>query len=134
MKVLPFVSAGEVYLRQDGEVELVPLQFFRSGKHTIFRIGNTTYWFDENGKFDGPEVHASALTQEQNQKLQAALLESADKVGKRPEEAYFGEGSPGHAAEVAGWPKEKDVPQARPEEVVYRVGETGVVPKKPPLH
>lgn len=103
-----FVSAGEcIKLPGSDVVHMVPMQLFRTkGGGTILRIGDTTFWFDENGVYDGPEfVFPKGVTDEQAEAI-AEMLDAAVKNRNRaPEKAYFDHGCDGRDAEVEGWPK-----------------------------
>jgi hypothetical protein len=100
------VSSGEPVLREDGTVEVVPLQVFRlHNGATVIRLGRTTIWFNEQGKLDGTEHLTVGLSAEQKQALVDALEASRGNRGRAPTEPYFQPGEKGHAAEVAGWPK-----------------------------
>jgi hypothetical protein len=89
--------------------EVLPLSVFRlRAGGTVIRIGRTTYWFNENGRYDGPEFQADGAMPEAEQKLLAeALAAGKHNRDRAPETAYFAEGTPGHASETAIWPKPK---------------------------
>lgn len=113
MKILPMVSAGEAFMREDGTVEMVPMQVFRlKDGRFVFRLGRTTFWFDEDGTYDGVEFAAGGLGISAGSEtawiIETALNDGKKNRGKPPGCPYFEEGSPGWKAEVAGWPKSKD--------------------------
>jgi hypothetical protein len=85
-----------------GKISMVPLHLFRSAKGSvIFRIGDMTLWFSEEGVFDGPEMKLSGfLVPAYNTVLE--LLDTAKaNVGLPPEDPYFEKGTPGFDSEVA---------------------------------
>jgi hypothetical protein len=107
----PFVSSGEVFL-VPGEATpiIVPMQLFQtSGGAVVLRIGDTTYWFDANGKYDGPEMNVRAVpTPEKIAEIAQLLDDCVPNKGQAPATSYFGPGCPGYDAEVAGWPRKLD--------------------------
>lgn len=112
--LVPFVSAGEPYLRADGKgVEVVPLSLFRlTDGGACLRVGNNAYFFDAAGRYDGPEAGVlpeHAGTPQHPSAVVAALLRALDEGranrGKAPVEAYFGDESSAREDEEAVWPK-----------------------------
>lgn len=102
-----FVSSGECFkLPGSDVVHVVPVQLFRTKSGTILRIGDTTFWFDENGVYDGPEfIFPEGITDEQALALAEKLDAAVKNRNRAPEKAYFNVDSDGHDAEVAEWPR-----------------------------
>jgi len=102
-----FVSAGEVFkLPGSNELHILPMQLMRmrSGM-TVLRIGDMTYWFDENGEYDGPEmVFPDGISDEKAEEVRVALERCRNRRDTRPASAYFHEGCDGYDAEVGAWP------------------------------
>ncbi|HEY5657329.1 MAG TPA: hypothetical protein VIY27_06030 [Myxococcota bacterium] len=128
----PFVSAGVPLLREDGSVEMPPMQLFVTASgSTILRIGNNTLWFDENGVFDGTEHR---LTKRSSQaKLEQAMAVADELRGMAPPEPYFQPGSDGWESEVAGWPEEGEEPERGPGGAFYQVGDDDDDDGTPPV-
>lgn len=119
----PFVSAGEVFMHEDGETfEVAPLSLFQlEDGQVVLRIGRNTYWFDPDGNYDGPECvtppvpGASSMSDEEiirrsNRRfkpLMDALTQCKQHRNQRPKMAYFETGTPGYRAETAIWPKQQ---------------------------
>ena len=101
MKVLPMMSRGVVFVREDETVELAPMQVWHTRSGTHVRIGRNVYFFNPDGSYDGSEhkVHA-----DKRRELEEALRQSGDNKGLAPEEPYHPDGSPGHREETAAWP------------------------------
>lgn len=102
-----FVSRNEVLkLPGSDTVHMVPVQLIRFEDGTsALRIGDTAYWFNASGEYDGPEMNFDHGLSEEAAKGVCAKLELCRGTrDTRPETSYFEEGSPGYAAEVAGWP------------------------------
>lgn len=102
----PFVTAGEVLVRPDGEgFDIVPLSLFRlADGRTCLRIGRNVLYFQGDGTYDGPEGRTKEMPIEESRTLAAAYGRCAGNRGRRPHEAHFAEGTPGHAAETGIWP------------------------------
>lgn len=110
LRIKPFVSAGEVFLHGDGKTfEILPLSVFPSGDSTIIRIGRSTYWFQQDGTYDGPEFCAVGMEERESLALSAALGTCKDNRGRAPDTAYFSEGSPGYRRETALWPTKPEL-------------------------
>lgn len=107
IKLQPFVSAGEVFLHDDGvSFEVVSLSLFQlDDGFTIFRIGRNTYVFNSDGSYDGPECMPDPDGVDLGV-IVRALETCSQNRNRRPEKAYFNEGSPGWKAETAIWPVE----------------------------
>ena len=103
IRLQPFVSAGEVIARNDGTFEIVPMQIFRSGDNVILRIGHSTFWFDKDGRYDGPEMNS--VLPEQLEEVSLMLKQCMTNKGKSPENSYFKEGTEGHHNEIKTWKK-----------------------------
>jgi hypothetical protein len=108
MNIQPCVSAGIVFMHEDGKFEMTPFQIFplKTGGSCI-RIGRNAIYFNEDGSFDGTECAPPRSAVETNEKLDAlgeGFQRSGENRGLAPATTYFGEGSPGYEAEVAGWP------------------------------
>lgn len=102
----PFVSAGELFVDTKGNPSLVPLSLFQTESGSIIlRVGENTYWFDEDGVYDGPEARFPSPPDAKH--VAALLEESTRNRGRAPAEAYFEPGCPGHDAETALWPKHR---------------------------
>jgi hypothetical protein len=105
MKIMPCVSSGIVFLREDGTIEMPAFQVMRIRGVTVIRIGRNTLWFTEDGKFDGTECSTDGLgIHPEISALQAAFEQSARNDGQRPATAYFQPDSNGYDVEVAWWP------------------------------
>lgn len=123
VRIRPFVSAGEIFVHGDGKTwETLPLSVFPSGDNTIVRIGRTTYWFREDGAYDGPEAMTKGMEEAEASSLGEALGRCKHNRGRAPGYAYFAEGSRGHDAETSLWPKK---PEAQ--------GPVPTDPLKPPM-
>jgi len=89
----------------------VPVSLFRfKDGHSVFRVGNTIYSFDADGNYDGPEARFAegVMTSPRSPefaRFTEALEQGATNRDRAPDGAYFDEGSSGHDAERAIWPK-----------------------------
>jgi hypothetical protein len=128
-RLLCFVSAGEVFVHEDGSFEIAPLSLWRrKGGGFIFRVGRNTYWFNADGAYDGPEfkLNRDIVPPERQAALIDALNSCPDNRNQAPAEAYFAEDAPGYKDETAVWPKEARKPAPpRPQEHVYQVQKSG---------
>jgi hypothetical protein len=115
VRIVPFVVAECPIVNAAGDgFEVVPVQLWRGAKGgPMLRVGNNTLWFNPDGTLEGgPEAClAAGVARPVVEAYTAALDRFAATVGARPATAYFGEGSPGWAAETALWPAEP-VPDA----------------------
>ena len=102
VKLKPFVSAGEVFLAPDGKVYKVALSLFplKDNRGVALRVGNTVYFFNEDGSYDGPEMKADRGNIEQ---LTSLLAECAENKSGLPSDTYFEPGCAGYEAETAIW-------------------------------
>jgi len=109
IRLQPFVSAGETIVRKDGTMEVVSMQLFpRSGGGAILRIGDSTFWFNDDGSYDGPE-HSfpnRRLTEIEALEMSELLEGCKESRGLAPESPYFEPGTEGWRNEIAGWPPE----------------------------
>lgn len=107
MKILPTMSKGVVFVHEDGKTfEMAPLQVFIGGSgQTVIRIGRNALFFDKDGRFDGTESHVAGFgpDSEEARVIREAFEAQGEYKGLPPEEPYFQEGTPGHAAEVRAW-------------------------------
>ena len=104
LEIRPLVSAKEPIVRNDGRVEVVPLQVFRlNGGGTGIRVGHSIFFFGEDGRYDGSEHKADKLADGELEKMSTLLEASVAGVSSPPDEPYFKPGSSGHRAEVKGW-------------------------------
>lgn len=104
MKILPFVSAGEVILVDDGKkAEVMPVAMFRlrTGGAAL-RVGSTIFYFDEHGRFQGPEYSVSKF-QGDLEELMAQVSSMQDNRGRAPAEPYFAPTMPNYVDEIAVW-------------------------------
>jgi len=109
VRLKPFVSSGEVVMRDDGSVDVCPIQVIKlsGGVGTVIRIGRSTLWFQHDGTFDGVEMKLTeGSSKEFTDMLAQRLDECRHNRGKKPGEAYFDAGSKAGKAEAEGWPKE----------------------------
>lgn len=115
IKLQPFVSRGEPVMRNNGDVEMVPVQLFvGSAGGYIFRIGQTTLWFNQEGVYDGTEHKMPDHDTLEESGLEEMLLLSAKNRGFAPAQPYFQPGDPGYEAETAGWENHYE-PEGEPE-------------------
>lgn len=113
LEIRPLVSAKEPIVRNDGRVEVVPLQVFRLYNGGVgIRVGHSIFFFDDDGRYNGSEHKADKLVDGELEKMHAFLEASVTGVSKPPDEPYFKPGSSGHHAEVKGW--EQSVEAAHP--------------------
>jgi hypothetical protein len=107
IRIKPFVSSGDVFVRGDGrDFEIVPISFFPDKDGwSIFRVGRTTYWFNADGEYDGPEF-ACLGDRAMVTDIGEALGLCKHNRGKAPTYSYFAPDTRGYAAETALWPKE----------------------------
>jgi hypothetical protein len=128
-----FVSAGEMFVHEDGTFEIAPLSLWRrKGGGFIFRVGRSTYWFDQNGEYDGPEfkLDRDVMTPERQAGFMDALKSCPDNRNHAPADAYFHVEADGWKDETALWPAEDRAKAkfvgaaARPAEQVYEVAAT----------
>jgi len=119
-----FVSAGEVFLHGDGKTfEILPVSLFRNGDKTILRVGRSTYWFDEDGTFDGVRFSLADGTDPKDaMALANAIGTCPDNRGRAPETSFFSEEMDEHKDEIALWPEDAE-----------EKGPLPVEPPKPPL-
>lgn len=93
MRLKPLSSRGEVFKLPSGEVVLLPFEVlpWRSNPGgVVIRLGDSTYWFLADGKYDGPELHFSRHPNEHEEgRLQRLLDLGRDNIGKAPEKLYF---------------------------------------------
>lgn len=103
-----FVCAGEAFkLPGSNEVHVLPVQLFRVSDGFCFRIGDTAYFFREDGKFDGVEMKVNTsgqITEATTHKIAKLLEETEKNRGKAPTESYYQRGSKGYAEETKDWP------------------------------
>ena len=111
-----FVSRGEPVLREDGTMDMVPVQLIDKGDgRSILRVGNTTFWFDEHGNYDGTE-HAFPRRPPDAEmaRITDMLEQSPGNRGFAPETPYFQPGSKGYRDEVRGWEEAaRDLPEPK---------------------
>jgi hypothetical protein len=99
----PFVTAGEPIVRNDGTAEVVPMQLFRLRDGGVcLRIGNSTYFFTAEGRFDGSEHKADEMSDQEVRKLVDLLEKSKANIGKAPGEPYYPPGTDGGKSEAEG--------------------------------
>jgi hypothetical protein len=119
-------------------MEVVPMQLFAlSGGGYCLRIGNSSYWFDRDGSYDGPEHNfpGKSLTPEEAMEVEALLDGCQQTRHEAPETPYFDRGTKGWEAEIAGWPAE-----GRKQEIAIAQAEAmarlsdGRQPEKPRLY
>lgn len=113
-KIEPFVSRGEPVLRSDGTLEMVPVQLIDAGDgRSIFRVGDTTFWFTKEGTYDGTE-HAfrRRLSDDEIKRVEEMLRQAPKNRGLPPDIPYFEPGAKGFANEVQGW--SEATPEADP--------------------
>lgn len=94
MRLRPVTSRGEVFVLPDGAVTLLPfevLPWTNQPGGVIIRIGETTYWFDPDGRYDGPEMRLppGSRNEHAEAKVNALLTEGRKNRGKPPERSYF---------------------------------------------
>ena len=109
MRIKSVVSSGEIFMHEDGSVELAPFQVFRMEDGGVcIRIGRTCYFFFKDGTYDGPECKPPKNCD--HQAIADTLQESLKNRGRRPAEPYFEQGSPGFLSEIKSWPDEREEP------------------------
>ena len=103
MKINPCMSRGICFRLPDGSVAMLPLHIFRSAGSTVIRLGDTALFFDDDGRFDGEELHAVGAQPGDLERLREAIMpalaQSAQNQGEAPESFYFEVGSPGRERE-----------------------------------
>jgi hypothetical protein len=135
IRLQPFVSAGETILRKDGSMEVVPMQLFpRRGGGAILRIGDSTFWFNDDGSYDGPE-HSfpnRRLTEIEAMEISKLLEGCKESRGLAPERPYFEPGTEGWRNELEGWPPEARREQEKAERSQALIDAmTGKKPEEP---
>jgi len=110
MKILPMMSRGVPFVREDETVELAPMQVWLTKSGPRIRIGRNVYFFNPDGSFDGSEHKLVTANVAKRHEVNEALQRSGENKGLAPEEAYYPEGSPGHREETAAWPFAKHAP------------------------
>lgn len=109
MKILPCMSKGVLFLHEDGVTfEMAPFQVWRGASgQTVIRIGNNTFFFSSEGRFDGTEHKCGHIEAEsiEADAIRAALEQGARNRGLAPEEAYYPPGTPGFVEETRAWPE-----------------------------
>ena len=123
MKILPMMHRGVALVHDDGvTIEMAPMQIWRQKNGTtVLRLGRNTFYFNDDGTYDGSE-HAMNAGSPQ---LEEALKISAENRGLAPDTPYFPPGSPGHAEETRAWPSAKHQAGGKVYEVHGRTPEDG---------
>lgn len=96
MRLKPVTSKGEVFVLPSGEVALLPFEVIpwtNNPGGVIIRVGETTYWFDPDGNYDGPEMRLPLESRNEHTeaKVNALLDQGKDNRGKPPDNSYFDE-------------------------------------------
>jgi hypothetical protein len=105
MKIMPHMSRGIAFLREDGRtLDMLPFQVYLANGMTVFRIGSNILKFTAAGHFDGEEFKASGVGPDspEVETYMAAHEQSRKNDGQPPEDFYHGEGEPWRAAEERG--------------------------------
>jgi hypothetical protein len=89
VKILPYTNRGISFISSDGKVELLPFEVRRTKDGgTVICIGRNAYFFDESGKFDGPEHKVKDVSFNMDE-LTAAIEKGRENEGFTPDEPYF---------------------------------------------
>lgn len=107
------MSKGVVVVHEDGTFELAPMQVWRNNKgSTVIRLGRNTFFFNEDGTYDGSEHKAGPFPAESPEaKAITEALEVAGKSkGLAPEDPYYQPGTPGWQRETQAWANAKADP------------------------
>lgn len=87
--LLRMQSLGEIFLNPDGTVELKPVELVPLQDGTVvFRVGETTYWFGPDGKYEGAEISVVSDDPLYRESIQRLMNEARRNIGRAPE-PYF---------------------------------------------
>jgi hypothetical protein len=87
--LMKFQSQGEVFMLPDGTPTLLAFEILpMENGALVIRIGETTYWFAADGKYDGVEVNTICSDPLFEETLNRLLERGKSNRGKAPE-PYF---------------------------------------------